>query len=386
MNSHPNRIRFGDLLVKLELISERELQDALQVAPQFGLPLGRTLVLSGRMTEAELQLAVELQPLINQKNYPIDSAKNAARLVRKDGLSASEALRKIGIKHNLDEASLGSILMQAGVITQPQLNDAKRTSYETGMRLGRMLILNGAITHPVLTAALEFQGMVREKRLSLQQAVALLSGEAAKHSSLPLNLEAHGMKPAPAKKQVRFGEFLVLSGLATEAEILNAMETSYSKQLSLGEAIVKLGLVSERVFDKAVQLHNKVCSGETTLPQATAEIHKLVFGFSPHEKMMEQTHSPVLGELLKMTGFVNDSDIVEAIELSNRYPSLIGKMLVVSGAIDEATLIASLRCQYLLKHGIIELDDAVRALQYSKTNKASFDDALEDLGIRKPAS
>jgi hypothetical protein len=92
----------------------------------------------------------------------------------------------------------------------------------------------------------------------------------------------------------------------------------------------------------------------------------------------------VLGELLKITGLVNDSDIMEAIELSNKYPSLIGKMLVVSGAIDEATLIASLRCQYLLKYGYISMQDAIRCLQYTKKNRVSFDDALEELGIRKP--
>lgn len=96
-----------------------------------------------------------------------------------------------------------------------------------------------------------------------------------------------------------------------------------------------------------------------------------------------ESKSPVLGELLKMTGFVNDADITEAIELSSRYPSLIGKMLVISGAIDEATLIASLRCQYLLKHGHLTVEQAVQALQYTRQQKISFDDALDELGLSK---
>ncbi len=68
-------IRFGELLVRLDLVSERDLTDALQVAPQFGLPLGRTLVLSGRISETELQLAVELQPLIGQNLCNIERAR-----------------------------------------------------------------------------------------------------------------------------------------------------------------------------------------------------------------------------------------------------------------------------------------------------------------------
>lgn len=386
MNTKSQTLKFGDLLVKLNLVNERDLEDALQVAPQFGLPLGRTLVLSGRLSEPELQLAVELQPMINQKGYPLELAVKAALLVRANSISPEEAFKQVGTGNNTDKAILGCMLVEAGAITEAQLEEAKKVSYETGMRLGRVLVLHNIITHALLTRALGLQTMVREKRLSLQQAVDMLCAEVVpKQIALPISLESHAMRPAPAKKQVRLHEFLVLSGLATETEMLNAMETSLSKQRSLGEAIVDLGLVSEPIFDKAVQLHDKVCAGEMPLNHAAEEIHRLVFG-DPNQAAKDHPPSPppVLGELLKMTGLVNDSDIHEAIELSNKYPSLIGKMLVVSGAIDEATLIASLRCQYLLKHGYLNIEDAVQALQYVKTNKVSFDDALDELGIRKP--
>ncbi len=58
-------------------------------------------------------------------------------------------------------------------------------------------------------------------------------------------------------------------------------------------------------------------------------------------------------------------------------------MLVISGAIDEATLISSLRCQYLLKHGLITLEDAIKTLQFAREHQISLDDALEELGLRK---
>ncbi len=379
-------IRFGELLVRLKLVSEVDLNDALVVAPQFGLPLGRTLVLSGRISEAELQLAVELQPLIGQNICTIDDARKAAQMVRANGLSPADALKKIGVQGATDKATLGCILTDAGLLTAAQLENAQKISYETGMRLGRVLTLNNVISHPLLTQALDLQSMVRQGRMSLPQAVEMLVATAPKHA-LPLRLESHGLRPAPAKKQVRFGEFLVMSGLASENEILNAMETSLSKQLSLGEAIVALGLISESVFKKAERLHEQVSTGDIALNQATDEIYRLIHGdrTQTNDAVKESDiPSPVLGELLKMTGFVNDSDISEAIELSSRYPALIGKMLVVSGAIDEATLIASLRCQYLLKHGYLAVDQAVKALQYTRKNKVSFDDAMEELGIAKP--
>lgn len=381
-------IKFGDLLVRLQLIKESDLMDSLKVAPQFGLPLGRTLVLSGLLSENELQLAIEVQNLVNHKGYSIASAKQAADLVRNHAVSPTEALMKTGVQSTGDKSTLGSMLLEAGAITPQQLADAQKIGYETGIRLGRALVLQGAINHNLLTRALDLQNMVRQRRLSTQQAIDFLVAEVPKQKSVSLNLEAHALKPAPAKKQVRFGEFLVLCGLATEAEILNAMEMSLNKQRSLGEAIVELGLISKKVFDRAVELHEAVCAGTMALGDATDEVHRMVFGAPAHSSIKNEdaSHAPVvLGELLKITGLVSDADISEAIELSNKYPSLIGKMLVVSGAIDEATLIASLRCQYLLKYGYINMSDAVRCLQYTKKNRVSFDDALEELGIRKPS-
>jgi len=379
-------IRFGDLLVQLQLVDAKDLHDALVVAPQFGLPLGRTLVLSGRISEEELQLAVELQPLVNQHGYSLEAAKKAASLVRNDGVRASEALKQTGVQNTVDRATLGNMLLEAGLIDSAQLAEAGKASYETGMRLGRVLVLNNYISHAALAKALEMQYMVRSKRISVDQGIEMLSSQVPKQQAVAL--EARAMVPAPGKKQVRFGEFLVLSGMATEAEILNAMESSLNNQLSLEESIIKLGLISKRVYDRACSLHEKVCSGEMQLAQAADEMHRMVFG-APVVPVdisgaAKGDQPPVLGELLKMTGLVDDSDISEAIELSNKYPSLIGKMLVISGAIDEATLIASLRCQYLLKHNYLDLSGAIKALQYSKSNKVSFDDALDNLGLRNP--
>lgn len=378
MSLKSESIKFGELLVKLGLATEQDLRQALQAAPQFGLPVGRTLVLSGRLSEPELQLAVELQALINREGYSIEAAQRAAQLVRTQGLSPQDALKQIGVAETPDRTTLGSLLIEAGAITRENLQDAQKGSYESGMRLGRLLVLKGFITHQLLTRALDFQQMVRDQRISLDQAVQMLKAQVPNEVSRAVALEAHGMKPAPASKNVRFGEFLVLSGLATEREILNAMETSMTQQCSLSEALIKLGLVSQTVFDCAAQLHQKVCHGEITVEHATSEIHDMVFGPS----MKKPEKQPVLGELLKMTGLVTDTDITEAIELSNKYPSLIGKMLVISGAIDEAMLIASLRCQYLIKHGYLGVEDAVKALQYTKKTRVSFDDAMDELGMR----
>lgn len=370
-------IKFGDLLVKLGLVSEIDLNDALQVAPQFGLPIGRTLVLSGRLTESELEVAIELQALINKKQFDLQRAEKVARMVR-DGAEPAHALKAVGVPDSAERTTLGQLLFESGLITSEQLEQAQKSSYRTGMRLGRTLVMGDVISHAQLTKALQVQSMIRERKIAFEQAIAMMQAVAPK----TVSLEAHQLRPAPAHKKVRFSEFLVLSGLLTEAEMLNALETSMDKKLSLAQTLIEQGTMSKQIFDQATDLFNKVTSGALPLNDATERIHRIVFGAPEHSHIAQ---SPVLGELLKMTGMVSDDDIAEAISLSNKYPSLIGKMLVISGAIDEATLLASLRCQFLLKHGYLKVEDAVTALQYCKKNKVSFDDALEELGLRHSA-
>lgn len=373
-------LKFGDLLVQLRMITASDLADALKVAPQFGLPIGRTLVLSGFISDEDLQLVVELQPLITSGTVTVEQGRAAVNALRTKKLTPSKALSEIGITSSMEKATIGALLLEAGVITPAQLEQAKKVSYSTGMRFGRVLLLNGFISHQMLTRALNLQHMIRERRLSLEQGVMMLNTDLSKQTGLPLKLEAHAAIPAPSNKQVRLSEFIVLCGLATESEILNALEISMDKGQTLGEAIVGLGLISNRLYDRAQDLYSDVISGSTSLKEATDEMHKLVFGQEPPSQAPQ---TPMLGELLKMTGFVTDQDIVEAVELSNKYPSLIGKMLVISGAIDEATLISTLRCQYLLKHGLITLEDAIRTLQFAREHQISLDDALEELGLRK---
>ncbi|HEY9791396.1 MAG TPA: hypothetical protein V6D22_13415 [Candidatus Obscuribacterales bacterium] len=366
-------VKLGDLLVRLNLIEQSDLDEALHVAPQYGLPLGRTLVLSGHLTEEELQVAVELQSLVNLKHLPVDSAKKIVALV-KSGVAPAVALHGAAPEDTTEKTALGQMLKDAGIIDQHQLDETQKVSYQSGMRVGRILVLTGILTGPQLTKALELQAQVKEGQTTREKAVEQIKAEAgAKPAVQPAGSQ-------PTKRRVRLGEFLVSAGLATESEMLNALETSLNKKAGLGETMVELGLVSRDVFDKALELHNKVSSGDMALNDAASELHRIAFGEPLHET---DRQAPMLGELLKKTGLITEHDITEAIALSHKYPSVIGKMLALSGAIDEATLIASLRCQFLLRNGYLKLDDAVLALQYSKRNKMSFDDSLEELGLRK---
>jgi CBS domain-containing protein len=384
-------MRLGELLRALDAVQPNDLSETMKLAVQAGLPLGRALVLSGHINEDELDSALEIQALMKSGDLSLTVASKAFGLVR-GGLPLSDALEKAGWDRPGGAVAypsrLGSLLLDAKIINKPQMEEAQRTSYETGMPLGRMLVLMGIINQGFLAKALELQRMARDKKISHNQAVLEL--HSAKRPVVSPAAEA-AAPVKPERKAIRLGELLMLSGILTESDIMNALDRGLTSEKPLGDVLLELGKVTPELLSLALELQTSVCQGVLNIHAATDALQYVA---QTGEQPSKATDSGVqkligraggetvrLGELLKLSGLIEEDDIKQAIDLSSKYPSLIGKMLVVSGAIDEATLLAALRCQFLLRNGNVNLKDAVKALQYAKTNMMSLEDALEELGV-----
>lgn len=396
MSKTTKEVKLGELLSVLGMINEQQLADTVKLALQVGLPLGRALVLAGHLSEAKLKIALDFQSLMKTNEIEPDVVRKAYTHMTTEGLNMLEALARAGWNQKADKSGahtskLGGLLLDAKIINQQQLEEAQTASYETNLPLGRILGLMGKITHPILTKALELQTAVRESRISYEEAVRRLNPiEVA-----PPPMMQSGTHPrldeqqqVSKKKTIRLGELLMLSGILTEADIMNALELSFSRHQSMGDILVELGLITQSLLNLALELQEAVCDGNLNVHAATDTLHHAattgsvttdtVSGFKVAKESMR------LGDLLKMSGFVDNDDLDRAMELSTRFPSLIGKMLVVSGAIDEAILLSALRCQFLLRNDLLSTDDAVSAMQYAERNHLSLDDALEELGLRVP--
>lgn len=375
---------FGELLVQLGFLSADDLENSIREAVQLSLPLGRSLVLSNKVSEADVNLTVALQSMMKIWDLPLAKAKMAVPLARKEGLSIADALARLGWRtraHNTPSpSSLGGLLVDSGLVTKAQLEDAQREGYNSNLPLGRVLILKGVVSHSVLAKVLEVQRMIRDGNLTY------VSG------AKELRSHAQGLKIVPDKKSgsyqkrsIRLGEFLMLAGVLTESDLMNALELGLERQLTVGSALLELGLLSESVLEVALVLQGRVLGGDIELPTAVRDLRKAA-GLSdlPDEQESGPEQRVVIGELLRKCGLVDERQIAKAIELTARYPSLIGKMLVVAGAIDEATLLAALRCQFLIRHRAITVVDGVRALQHAANNEISLDDSLDELRINVP--
>lgn len=198
----------------------------------------------------------------------------------------------------------------------------------------------------------------------------------------------HGFYRPPVRQSVKLGELLVLSGLVNEGDLMNALELGLMKEQPIGQILVESGYISKEILSAALKLQQMVTNGTLNALQASEAIRQVATrNYSIAQAVAElgllkfdANETIRLGEILKASGVITDDDINKAIDLSSRNSALVGKMLLVTGMIDEQMLHASLRCQFLLREGFLKMEQATHALKHCQSNRCNFDDALRELG------
>ncbi|MBI2809764.1 MAG: hypothetical protein HYX67_02880 [Candidatus Melainabacteria bacterium] len=432
MSETKRAVKLGALLVGLEFITQQELVAIMDMANQVGMPLGRALVLSGKITDAELNIALQLHALMRTSDVTMETAKKTFSLVCYQGMPLIDALQRTGWTPSVnlpkETIQLGTLLLEAEMISEDQLREAQETSHKLGLPLGRILTLMGLVSHPVIVRVVDLQSMIRMGRLSQEEAIEYLKDDSRPHpeapnpesTSPPLAQEesqpqspeqlqekqsAAVTKPKskhliaaedPNKRNIRLGELLILAGILTDSDMMNAVELSLTREEPLGAVLIQLGLITTDQLRLALRLQESISLGSIDIQSATdtllmetgnslmPKLTDIEPDFTPkRSRLAEQNDAPKLriGELLKLCGFVLEEEIQSSIALARDYPSVLGRMLVVNGYIDESTLLAALRCQFMVRNKLITIEQAVSAMQYSRQSKLSFDDALDELGF-----
>jgi hypothetical protein len=374
-------IKIGQLLQALGLVKETQLAETLKLAVQAGLPLGRALIAAGHLNDEELNVSLELQTYLRAGELTLPEAVRIFGLVTTERIALSAALAMIG-RPNSHEAPaepsrLGNLLLDAQLVTQKQLHQAERMSNEAGVPVERALGLLGFIPHAVLARATELQSMVRDSKISYRDAVKLLGPK----GSFRMRASREIVQYRP---RVRLVEMLIVSGVLSEPDLMNAIDEALTTGKTLQELLVDTGVLPKETIRLALELQQSIGDGDLTLQAAADALRYIATKNGGSEAALQAGLPPDpirLGDLLQLAGFIDATDVQQALETSARYGSLIGKMLVVAGAISETMLLASLRAQSLLRSGQIACDDAVRALQYAERTKKPFDESLQDLKI-----
>jgi hypothetical protein len=383
-------MRLGNLLIQLKLLSQADLSEATQLAVELSLPLGKVLVMSGFLTDQQLQAIVHAQSMLKDQIISIDIAEQALKLVSDERISWEEGLQRSGWLHPdlMPANKLGKLLTDAGIITQEELDLALISAHESNLPLGRILLLSKKLSHAVLSSCLNAQVLLRDAKINREQAINALRLAQQRDMSVDQALEQQGLYKSATKARIKIGEMFVLSGVLNEETMMDAIETGLLSDMPVGQVLLQHGHININLLDSALKLQEMVDSGAIT-PIGSADVLKLAnsrtitVAQAITEMGMQRTPPPAgvnLTDLLKMSGIVTEDDVQDAFRQTLQNSALMCKLLSVTGCVDDDTLNAALRCQSLLKQGALQQDQAIVALNYCQKMHCSLEDALAVLG------
>ncbi len=387
-----NRALLGELFYKSGLLKIEQLCQVLCIAHKNSLPTGRVLVMMGFCRQKTMEAALTLQNLIRQNVLAYDIATRALQRVAGSKTSLAVALQELGWEGdvNRDRDNLGTILIEAGILTQKSIDDAHGLSRHVGLPLNRVLVLQGLLSPGLLGAALSAQCLIRCGRTERGEAIAALNS--ATSLSLSTNSSCDIALLNSPEPYLRLDELLLLSGLLMD----NDLKVYYAKQekegmnQTLGQYIVESGMFSAALIASAVRLQTMTAKHEIT-PDRAARALKLIFAknisLTKALKEMIREGDPYDGtitlyHLLRLSGLITAYDIRRLGHLPSHQDhdrDALEERLLKTGIINHSALDASKRCLLLTREGFLTAEQAMIVLHHWSWSGDGLTKVLEKL-------
>jgi hypothetical protein len=387
-------IKIGDLLIRANILTIEELEDAVKLADKMRQPLGRILQMNGYCSEANLEDTLNIQQRINDKTLTLESGVKAAEMVIKQGMEVDAAIRRLNpvatARQELKEKNIvGEVLAMTNIITHKQFNEAVNHSLDTRLPLGTVLVSVGAVSVHVLECAVTLLEYIRDGIVQKDQATHAL--RLARFKSLSAQDALMEDMPTFQLPEQDYGlkEVLVLAGVISENQLLVAREIELVDKTPLLKTLVDSGSCSHLCMDAAQQMLQMISEDSLTFEQGLQILRKLK-NVKTEEEMeeilasMDQIEDDdrvvQVVDVLLSAGIVGEEEINIATPLALQSKKSLNRVLIDAGFMDERTGALVNAVKELLQQNILGAEQAKIALVYSIENNSMLDDTLRLFG------
>ena len=395
-------VRLGDLLKASGIVSYEYLKEALSSFEEKGLPLGKMLTMSGFLSEAELQVALEIQTLLNNRQLPFDVGVRVLNLSYQDKIPLAEAFSRASVVQPEDVLTnkLGQLLTQSRIINPEDLEEALAVSQRTGLPLGHIFCYRSLLSQELLDTALLGQQLVRRGSLSREQCISALAAAREREITYLKKEVNSNYRPVLRRGTPRLGELFFSVGMLDDMPLIAALQMALTRSVSCGVAIRETAGVSEELIDRAVDLQEMIDNETLSLDQAR-EVLGLIAeeGF---EKALGQSScamqsgnpSRMMVQLLKDNRFWPPSqsrtegldpqvllDISERLEVNYNQGFYLAKIIDDNDLAPHRLSYKALRLSYLLHIKAVPYERAVAALELAQARDIFVDEALVQLNV-----
>lgn len=394
MADEQTQIRIGDLLLQSGILTSDYIRDALHNFEQRGLPIGKVLVMSGYLTEAQLRTALEVQSLLNDGLIPLPVGLTVLQIAHKEKIPLAEALQSSGFVQPEDQATnkLGQLLVAAMIVTNKELDEALQTNVRTGLPLGHIFCFRGFVSQQLINTALLAQQLIRRGMIDREAAILGMRAAAEREKRLEKAEVNRGFLRLPNKPTLKLGELFMEANIISETALLDALNRSLSIGAFIGEVFVETNLAQQNVVNAGVEIQEMLDNGTLTVLHGAealmmvrkdnAALYKTVAEVAVFRQRKNKAVD--LMEILTTSGQVTlinvPGEIQERLDLNYNQATDVCKLLLQHNLVSEKAMYAGLRCVYLIDEKIINLQQAIMALDFSLRANLTLDEAIFQLG------
>ena len=283
---------------------------------------------------------------------------------------------------------LSDLLVKSGVVDPKRLKEISGLPSNRRMSLGQMLLVGGYVTQNTLDVTLKAEAYIKDKIIDLNTAIkiirtALKTGDNFENV---LASEQHGQNKSYQGNKL--GDLLIEASIINQDQLNICLQKSQSLGLPLGRVMVLNNFITENCLNAALEIQVRV--RDEMLPRSQAvEVLRVVSGrylsnnadayIAEQAKQILENNTKQrgrLGELLVNAGILNETDIVNALEIQMQTGELLGQILIHQGFVNQQLLDATLRIQKKIYQGTLEYDCAIEALKIAYRDGLNFDDAV----------
>ncbi len=395
MSETRKQIRIGELIAQTGILPSEYMSNALSTFEERGLPIGKALIHSGYLTDQQLRMALDMQALVNDGLLPCQLAVDVLVIAYREGLPLAEAFKQSGFVQpaDLQTNKLGQLLIDAGTINKKQLEESLQMGQRTGLPLGHVLSCRGFVSQMLVGTALAAQYFVRGGMLDRPTAIRALKAayqRELKFQQAPVN---RGYQRLVMNRSMKLGELLIEAGLIAEEQMLEALHASFLKAKFVGEIFIERGFVDKEIVLAAVDLQEMLDNGTfkaAWAPEAILSMRNKNLSLSRAVAEIgafksRKNQAVMLIELLALTGLVPIAQLPPDLKgtLQNatyNQAADVSDMLLERGLLSEHALICALRCIYLIDEQLINLRQAIMAIEFAAQKKLTVDEAICEFG------
>ncbi len=393
-----------ELLKGSGLIEPYVLEQVAIDSERLHISIDRALQLSGQIPDNELNMVLKMLGIVQSGKLNVNAASRALRLASRENIDVEEALSILQNLHkttttvNTLGSTLTQLLLSAGIINDAQFGRAIASSTQTGIMIGRMLLLNKDINLKTLSASISACLLLKNKEVEFKDAVEALKQASKRGTCFEQALFERGMFKQPRAYAVSLGDLLAMSGIISEMDLLECRELEISKGKDLSQILLEQGLVTKEQMEIIVQVQGLISNQDIkpfmavsvlrrTLKQ-NVNIFQAVSDLKEIEKNIaaatskEQTK---IGELLVCSGCLSREELQAALAKQVADDGIkLGRILLQMNAVTEKALFNALRLQSLIKYKCLTVTLAVKVLGEGKQNDEALENTLGRMNLYMP--